>query len=84
MFASRWGTGGQTWVWLRQLRAWEEDELRECQTLLLTISLQDHLSNRWQWQPDQDSGYTVRGTYQLLTAQAGVTWMLRQSHLAPP
>ncbi|MCI91729.1 helicase-like protein, partial [Trifolium medium] len=59
MFASGWGTGGQTLAWRRQLRAWEEDELGECQTLLLTISLQDHSPDRWQWQPDQDSGYTV-------------------------
>ncbi|GAU44064.1 hypothetical protein TSUD_368760 [Trifolium subterraneum] len=42
--------------------------LGKCQTLLLTISLQDHSLDRWLWQPDVDSGYTVRGAYQLLTA----------------
>ncbi|MCH83355.1 putative non-LTR retroelement reverse transcriptase, partial [Trifolium medium] len=73
MFVRGWGTGGEAWVWRRQLRAWEEELLGECQSLLLTISLQDHVSDRWQWQPDPDDGYTVRGTYQLLTAQAAVT-----------
>jgi hypothetical protein len=56
-------------VWRRQLRGWEEDELRECRSLLLTRSLQVHSSDRWQWQPDPDEGYTVRGAYQLLTFQ---------------
>jgi hypothetical protein len=44
--------------------------LRECQSLLLTRSLQDQTSDRWQWQPDPDKGYTVRGAYQLLTSHA--------------
>ncbi|CAJ2641163.1 unnamed protein product, partial [Trifolium pratense] len=29
--------------------------------------------DRWQWQPDPDSGYTVRGAYQLLISHALVT-----------
>ncbi|PNX54400.1 cysteine-rich receptor-like protein kinase [Trifolium pratense] len=29
--------------------------------------------NKWQWQPDPDTGYTVRGAYQLLTAHVSVT-----------
>jgi hypothetical protein len=48
---------------------WEEDELRECQSLFLTLSLQDQTSDRWQWQSDPDISYTVRGEYQLLTSQ---------------
>ncbi|GAU11399.1 hypothetical protein TSUD_343900 [Trifolium subterraneum] len=68
MFRSGWGVGGEAWVWRRLLRAWEEEMLGECQTLLLTISLQDHSLDRWLWQPDVDNGYTVRGAYQLLTA----------------
>ncbi|KAK2441001.1 hypothetical protein QL285_012349 [Trifolium repens] len=69
MFSLGWGADGEAWVWRRQLREWEEEELRECQSLLLTFSLQDQLSDRWQWQPDPDSGYTVRGAYHLLTSQ---------------
>ncbi|CAJ2674496.1 unnamed protein product [Trifolium pratense] len=85
MFVRGWGTGGEAWVWRRQLRAWEE-LLGECQSLLLTISLQDHVSDRWQWQPDPDDGYTVRGAYQLLTAQAAVTldaaaWLIWHSQV---
>ncbi|PNX83355.1 cysteine-rich receptor-like protein kinase [Trifolium pratense] len=30
-------------------------------------------SDRWQWQPDPDSGYTVRGAYQFLTTLDSVT-----------
>ncbi|GAU20121.1 hypothetical protein TSUD_140210 [Trifolium subterraneum] len=70
MFQLGWGIGGEAWVWRRQLRAWEEELLGECQTLLLTISLQAHSSDRWLWQPDPGCGYSARGAYQILTAQA--------------
>ncbi|GAU37807.1 hypothetical protein TSUD_276240 [Trifolium subterraneum] len=70
MFQLGWGVGGETWVWRRQLRAWEDEMLGEFQTLLFTISLQAHSSDRWLWQPDLDRGYTVRSAYQLLTHQA--------------
>ncbi|PNX68374.1 helicase-like protein, partial [Trifolium pratense] len=33
----------------------------------------DHVPDRWQWQPDLDDVYTVRGAYQLLTSQDAVT-----------
>ncbi|GAU49524.1 hypothetical protein TSUD_407570, partial [Trifolium subterraneum] len=46
-----------------------EELLGESQTLLLTISLQAHSLDRWLWRPDVDGGYTVRGAYQILTAQ---------------
>ncbi|MCH85302.1 heat-shock protein, partial [Trifolium medium] len=45
----------------------------ECQSLLLTISLQDQTIDRWQWRPDPDTGYTVGGAYQLLTSHTSVT-----------
>ncbi|CAJ2667239.1 unnamed protein product [Trifolium pratense] len=73
MFSLGWGMEGMAWVWRRQLRAWEEDMLRECQFLLANISLQAQHSDRWQWQPDPDTGYSVRGVYQLLTARDSVT-----------
>ncbi|KAK2370489.1 hypothetical protein QL285_083537 [Trifolium repens] len=74
MFSLGWGISGEAWVWRRQLRGWEEEEeLRECQSLLLTISLQVQFPDRWQWQPDVDSGYTVRGAYQLLTSQTSAS-----------
>ncbi|MCI08187.1 RING-h2 finger protein ATL2C, partial [Trifolium medium] len=62
-----WGISGSAWVWRRQLRAWEEELLGECQLLLSNISLQEQFSDRWQWRLDPDTGYTVRGAYQLLT-----------------
>ncbi|GAU15385.1 hypothetical protein TSUD_04550 [Trifolium subterraneum] len=82
MFSHGWGAVGEAWVWRRPLRAWEEEMLRECQALLLTVSLQEHTSDSWQWQPGLDSGFTVRGAYQLLTEQvvapldgaAGLIW----------
>jgi hypothetical protein len=64
-----WGSGGEAWVWRRQLRGWEEEELRECQSLLLTRLLQVQSLDRWLWQPDPEAAYTVRGAYQLLTSQ---------------
>ncbi|KAK2369241.1 hypothetical protein QL285_082389 [Trifolium repens] len=60
-------------VWRRQLLAWEEEILRECQTLLLTVTVQVGLPNRWQWRPDPVSGYSVRDAYQILTSQDTVT-----------
>ncbi|GAU31822.1 hypothetical protein TSUD_58230 [Trifolium subterraneum] len=47
--------------------------LREWQSLLLTLTLQVQSSDWWQWQPDPDEGYTVRGAYQLLTSQVPST-----------
>ncbi|PNX61064.1 helicase-like protein, partial [Trifolium pratense] len=73
MFDSGWGADGEAWVWRRRLRAWEEESLRECQLLLLDISLQDQTLDRWQWRPDPDAGYTVAGGYQILTHQVYVT-----------
>ncbi|CAJ2669290.1 unnamed protein product [Trifolium pratense] len=73
MFMRGWEAGGEAWEWRRQLRAWEEEMLGECQAFLLTISLQDHVSDRWQWRVDMEDGYTVRGAYQLLTSQDAVS-----------
>ncbi|MCI95720.1 O-acyltransferase WSD1, partial [Trifolium medium] len=28
--------------------------------------------DRWQWQPDPASGYSVRGAYQILTSQQSI------------
>ncbi|KAK2370837.1 hypothetical protein QL285_083849 [Trifolium repens] len=68
MFEAGWEAGGEAWVWRRQLWAWEEEMLGECQSLLLPITVQAQTPDRWQWQPDPDGGYTVRGAYQLLTS----------------
>ncbi|CAJ2630732.1 unnamed protein product [Trifolium pratense] len=73
MFASGWGEGGEAWVWRRQLRAWEEEMLRECQSLFLNMLLQAHSIDRWQWRPDPATGYSVRGAYQLITSHLSVT-----------
>ncbi|CAJ2645018.1 unnamed protein product [Trifolium pratense] len=72
MFSLGWGLDGAAWVWRRQLRAWEEELLGECQSLLSVIYLQVQSSDRWQWQPDPDTGYTVRGAYQLLTTMDSI------------
>ncbi|CAJ2662242.1 unnamed protein product [Trifolium pratense] len=73
MFALGWGADGAAWEWRRQLRAWEEEMLGECQSLLLTISLQALSLDRWQWRLDPDAGYTVRGAYQVLISHVLVT-----------
>ncbi|PNX65199.1 receptor-like protein kinase ANXUR2, partial [Trifolium pratense] len=56
MFTLGWGLDGAAWVWRRLLRAWEEEMLGECQSLLSNMSLQAHITDRWQWQPDPDIG----------------------------
>jgi hypothetical protein len=73
MFALGWEDKGEAWEWWRQLRAWEEKLLRECQTLLLTVTLQVAVPDRWQWRLDLALGYFVRDAYQLLTSQDSVT-----------
>jgi hypothetical protein len=40
MFSLGWEVGGEAWVWRRQLWVWEEEMLRECQTLLLPFVVQ--------------------------------------------
>ncbi|PNX69673.1 hypothetical protein L195_g056848, partial [Trifolium pratense] len=73
VFSLGWGSDGAAWAWRRQLRAWEEEMLGEYHSLLPNISLQAQSSDRWQWQPDPDTGYSVRGAYQLLTTLDSVT-----------
>ncbi|MCI73393.1 hypothetical protein A2U01_0094657, partial [Trifolium medium] len=36
-------------------------------------SLQAQSTDRWQWQPDPDHGYSIRGAYHILTSQDSVT-----------
>jgi hypothetical protein len=69
MFFNGWEIGGEAWVWRRQLWVWEEEMLRKCQTLLLSFTLQAQSLDVWRWQPDPDTGYSVRGAYQFLTSQ---------------
>jgi len=47
MFSLGWGEGGEAWNWLRQLLAWEEDQVRECCAILSNIVLQPNTSDRW-------------------------------------
>jgi hypothetical protein len=46
---------------------WEEEELEECRTLLFDVSLHANVSDRWVWLPEPSEGYSVRGSYHLLT-----------------
>ncbi|GAU39043.1 hypothetical protein TSUD_59990 [Trifolium subterraneum] len=46
MFSLGWGADGEAWQWRRQLWVWEEEMLRECQSLLLNLTLQAQSSNR--------------------------------------
>ncbi|GAU49006.1 hypothetical protein TSUD_406770 [Trifolium subterraneum] len=73
MFALGWEVRGEAWVWRRPLWEWEEEMLKGCQTLLLNFSFQVQSPDSWHWQPDIDTGYSVRGAYQLLTLQDAVT-----------
>jgi hypothetical protein len=57
----------------RQLWAWEDELLGECQTLLLSVALQVESPDRWQWRSDPAMRYSVRDAYQILTSQDPVT-----------
>jgi hypothetical protein len=52
---------------------WEEELLGECQTLILNVSVQAETPDRWQWQPDPTTAYSVHDAYQILTSQDSVT-----------
>ncbi|GAU39864.1 hypothetical protein TSUD_69120 [Trifolium subterraneum] len=69
MFYLGWGTIGEAWEWRRQLWAWEEEMLGECQNLLHDFFLQAQYPDSWHWRPDPTRGFSVRGAYQLLTSQ---------------
>lgn len=43
--------------------------LGECIILVRSVSLQPNVTDYWRWQLDPSAGYTVRGSYKLLTAQ---------------
>jgi hypothetical protein len=67
MFHLGWEDGGEAWSWRRRLWAWEEELVGECRSLLKDIVLQANVSDRWQWNPDIQGGYTVSGVYNILT-----------------
>lgn len=48
-------------MWRRLLLAWEEDSVRECTLLLLSIVLQEHIRDRWKWLLDPVQGYSDVG-----------------------
>lgn len=62
----RWGEIGEAWKWCRPLRAWEEDQLRECSTYLNSIILQDDVTNRWRWNVHTTESYIVNNAYNFL------------------
>lgn len=69
MFLLGVDVGGEALRWRRRLWAWEEELVEECRALLLTVSLQDSVLDRWLWLPNHDDGYSVRGVYDMLTSQ---------------
>jgi hypothetical protein len=69
MFLLGVDVGGEAWQWRRRLLAWEEELVEECRDFFLPVSLQESVTDRWLWLPNQDGGYTVRGVYDTLTSQ---------------
>lgn len=43
--------------------------VEECRALILTVSLQESVNDRWVWLLGPIGGYNVRGVYDLLTSQ---------------
>ncbi|GAU42262.1 hypothetical protein TSUD_327400 [Trifolium subterraneum] len=84
MFSLGWGVDGEAWEWRRQLWVWEEEMLRECQTLFSLFTLQIQSLDRWQWQPDSVEGYTVRGSISAFDFSGypqNQTWLRAESYL---
>jgi len=67
MFRLGWEARGEAWSWRRRLWAWEEELVEECRLCINDNVLQTDISDRWQWNPDIQGGYTVSGAYQILT-----------------
>ncbi|GAU11889.1 hypothetical protein TSUD_195120 [Trifolium subterraneum] len=98
MFALGWGAGGESWVWRRPLRGWEEEELRECYSVrgayhLLTshdyVTLDDAAGLIWHTQWRLITVYLVvawpniRNTYSYLVALLVLSGHLLILGLAP-
>jgi len=69
MFSLGWGASGVGWQWCRALWVWDEELLEECRLVLSNVSLQPLSYDVWQWQPDSNDGYSVRGVYDMLTTK---------------
>jgi len=52
-----------------RLLAWENGLVRECQTLLLNVSVQVASFDPWIWTPDPIVGYSIRSAYCLLARE---------------
>lgn len=65
-----WEESGAAWRWRWRRRLWicEKEMLRECVTLLCSVSLQHDVTIYWRWELDPTEGYMVRGAYHLLVA----------------
>ena len=46
---------------------WEEELLKECRNLLLSVVLQVDIDDAWRWDPDPIAGYMASGAYHILT-----------------
>lgn len=67
--ASRgWMVVGGAGKWRRRLLSWEEESVSECPAILHNIVLQDNILDKWRWLLDPIHGYSVKGTYHLLTS----------------
>jgi hypothetical protein len=69
MSALGWGAGVAAWVWRHQLWVWEEEMLGELSSALAKFVLQPNITDQWVWRHDPSGGYSVRGAYEILTAQ---------------
>jgi len=52
-----WGEGGDAWKWKRRLFVWEEENVRECISLLHNIVLHANVVDKWKWLLDPIKGY---------------------------
>ena len=48
---------------------WEEDLVGECRSLLSNVTLQDIVTDVWEWLPNVGDGYRACDVYQMLMRQ---------------
>jgi hypothetical protein len=51
------------------LWGWEEELLGELRSVLANFVLQPNVVDQWVWRYHPDGGYSIRGAYEIFTAQ---------------
>ena len=81
-----WGENREAWKWRRRLFAWKKEKVRELCLLLRNVTLQVDKEDRWLWNFEKSSAYSLHSAYNFQSAQPVVDTpidvnMLWQKHI---